>query len=79
MLRLLGSPAVLRVSPSAQPVVLIELRYSQHIDQPVSQREPGIVSQLLTTTTTTTTVENSPHNTPSQQPSPRTTADTETL
>lgn len=54
MVRLLDSPAVLRVSPSAQPVVSIEPRYSQHIDQPEFQREPGIVSQLLTTTTITT-------------------------
>ena len=54
MLRLLVSPALLQVSPSAQPVVSIELRCSRHIDQPGSQREPGIVSQLLTITTATT-------------------------
>lgn len=54
MVRLLDSPAGLRGSRSAQPVVSIEPRYSRHIDQPESQREPGIVSQLLTTTTTTT-------------------------
>lgn len=47
MVHLLLSPAVLRVSPFAQPVVLIEPRCSQHIDQPESQCEPEMSACFL--------------------------------